>query len=247
MSAVELDGAYNVRDVGGLRTPDGGQTRSGLLYRGDSLDAISAQDEDRLFRELGIGAVIDVRTKAEVRPAHWRESGVRYWQVPLIAEEYLGQQPLADASPAQLAAGYLKDLRRGAGALQKIGAILADELSQPVPCLVHCAAGRDRTGAIMAVLLAAVGVRDEDIAADYIRSNHHAHHVTRRLAENPIYANGLAADGKPVLASAETIAVLLGDVRRACGSPARFLAECGVEAAVLGTIEAAIIDRPGRH
>ena len=241
MTAVELQGAYNVRDIGGLRTDGGARTRPGLLYRGDSLDAISAADEKILFGELGIGTVIDVRTPAEVSPALWRESGVGYRQIPLIAPEFLGKQPMAQARPAELAACYLGDLQRGAAALRQILTVLAAELDRGVPCLVHCAAGRDRTGSIMAVLLAAVGVTDADIAADYLRSNQRAGHVTRRLAANPMYANGLAAAGGPVLASAETIAVLLALIRQDSGSATGFLARCGLDPAVLAALAAALL------
>jgi len=246
MTAVELQGAYNVRDVGGLRADGGGWTRPGLLYRGDSLDALSAADEKVLFGELGIGTVIDVRTPAEVSPAPWRESGVGYRQIPLIAPEFLGKQPMAQAAPPQLAAAYLSDLQRGAGALREICAVLAAELERGVPCLVHCAAGRDRTGAIMAVLLSAIGVTDAEVAADYTRSNRHAGHVTQRLAANPMYANGLSASGDPVLAEPETITVLLSLIRQASGSPVRFLAACGVDRALLARLAAALVGPPDR-
>ncbi len=69
MTAVELQGAYNVRDLGGLRTRDGRRTKHGVIYRGDSLDGITPADARILFDKLGIGAIVDLRTKAETELA----------------------------------------------------------------------------------------------------------------------------------------------------------------------------------
>jgi protein-tyrosine phosphatase len=198
MSIIELEGAYNVRDVGGLATADGRQTRHALLYRGDSLDAITDSDQDLLFRKLKIGAVIDVRARKEIACAAWRDSAVRYYQLAVIGDENAGTSPLPVSDPPELAKVYLADLQRGAPALCEILEVLAEQLGAGIPCIVHCAAGRDRTGGIMAVLLAAIGVGDEEIARDYVLSNHHARHVERRLAENPLYANGQVTGHGPV-------------------------------------------------
>ena len=65
MTAIELQGAYNVRDLGGLRTKDRRLTRPGVIYRGDSLDNITPADAKILFDKLGIGTIVDLRTKAE--------------------------------------------------------------------------------------------------------------------------------------------------------------------------------------
>lgn len=244
MSVMELDGAYNVRELGGLITSDGGRTCHRMLYRGDSLDAISARDEDLLFNRLHIGAVIDVRTQQEIAEASWRSSAVRYYNIPLISDKYIGTQPLTKISPDGLARAYLGDLRRGISSVRMTFEVLAAHLSAGIPCIVHCAAGRDRTGAIIAVLLAALGVRDEDIALDYVRSNVHADQVTQRLADNPLYANGQAEDGKPTMASADTVLVLLALLRRGYGTPAQFLIESGLTAATLRELEIALVEYP---
>ena len=243
MSVIDLDGAYNVREVGGLATLDGGRTRHRLLYRGDSLDAISARDADLLFNKLGIGAVIDVRSKPEIAYAKWRDA-VDYHHLPLIEEGSIGKQPFPSAIPTELAKAYLSDLQEGRSQLRAIAEVLAGHLSSARPCIVHCAAGRDRTGAIFAVLLAAVGVRDEDIAADYAQSNRSARHVAQRLAANPLYANGQTAAREPVMASVDTIAGLLALLRRSYQTPARFLLGSGLAATVLTRLEKALVERP---
>jgi protein-tyrosine phosphatase len=244
MNVVELDGAYNVRDIGGLRTLAGGRTRHFLLYRGDSLDAISEKDEKLLFEKLKIGVVIDVRSRVEVDDTGLRSPTARYYQLPLIDDKSIGKLPFIHMSPEELADAYLADLHQGTAALRSIFEILAAHLINGTACIVHCAAGRDRTGAIMALLLASVGVRDEDIALDYVKSNRHADRIARRLASNPLYANGQTVDRRPVPASTETIAVLLRLVRRSYGTPAQFLLECGVAPVALRQLEAAVVDGP---
>ena len=244
MSAVELDGAYNVRELGGLATLSGGQTRPGMLFRGDSLDCISERDEDVLFNKLNIGAVIDIRSQQEIANAKWKESAARYYQIPLLNDGDIGKQAYADATPGTLALACLSSIQQGASAVRATFEILADHLSARIPCIVNCAAGRDRTGVIIAILLDSLGVRDEDIALDYVQSNRHAHRLARRLAENPLYANGQPAAGKPAMANADTILGFLKLLRQAYGTPARFLLDSGLAVTALMQLRIALVDSP---
>src|ERR1700733_6938204 len=171
MAIVELDGAYNVRDLGGLHLVNGGLTRNGVLYRSDSLDCISEHDEEILFNRLGIGAVIDLRTSAEVGNADWRDGRIKYSLCPLIAESRLGREPFPSGNPQELARVYLDNVRDGHQAVGEIFRSLHYFLSIEVPCIFCCAAGRDRTGVIAALLLSLVGVDLNDIAKDYVCSN----------------------------------------------------------------------------
>jgi protein tyrosine/serine phosphatase len=245
MGAIELDGAYNVRELGGLVTRDGGRTRHCVLYRGDSLDVISERDQDVLFNKLHIGAVIDVRSKQEITYAKWKGSAVLYYQLALLGDQEIGTRAFPNAAPEKLAEVYLSNLQQGISAVCATFEVLASHLGAGTPCIIHCAAGRDRTGAIVATLLAALGVRDEDIARDYVQSNVHAHHVTQRLAENPLYANGRTDDGEPVMASPETILVFLRLLRGTYGTPALFLIRSGLAATVLTQLHQALVEYPG--
>jgi protein-tyrosine phosphatase len=244
MRAIELDGAHNVRELGGLVTRDDGWTRHCVLYRGDSLDAISERDEDLLFNKLHIGAVIDVRSDQEITYAKWKDSAVRYHRLSLLGDQAIGRQAFPNAAPEKLAKVYLSNLQQGISAVCATFEVLASHLSAGVPCIIHCAAGRDRTGAIIATLLAALDVCDEDIARDYVQSNVHAHHVTQRLAENPLYANGRAEDGKPVMASAETILRFLALLRGTYETPAHFLIGSGLAATALAQLQKALVEYP---
>jgi len=236
MTAVELQGAYNVRDLGGLRTSDGRRTRHGLVYRGDSLDHLTGSDTELLFSKLGIGAVIDLRTKEETDMAGERYPvpGYRY---SILAEGRLGREPFPSDDPEELAKVYLSNLDHGRAAAVAAIEIVAHYLSADVPSLFHCAAGRDRTGIISAILLGLVNVTDEQIAADYVASNRHARLVTRKLATNPLYSDSGARGREVILLKPETIGEFLRLLREKFGGPRQFLLDSEIAPEAISDIE----------
>ncbi|MFB9234219.1 tyrosine-protein phosphatase [Plantactinospora siamensis] len=160
---------FNFRDVGGHRGLAGRPVRRGRLYRSDSLHRIEADRET--FLGLGIRTVVDLRRSAEVDrdgrvPAY---DGLVYRHIELkhrAWEEipYDGRTELSD----YLATRYLDMAETGAASIATALGVLADAGNAPV--VVHCVAGKDRTGMICALTLALLGVADTDIAADYARS-----------------------------------------------------------------------------
>jgi protein-tyrosine phosphatase len=156
---LPLAGTRNLRDVGGYPTRNGRQTRWHMLYRSDCLAQLTASSQAELLG-LGVRTVIDLRTDVEV--ATWpnvfaRSRRVRYRRVPM--REVAGQR-----LPA-LEEGYLHDLdTRGDCFVAVCQALLAPAA---LPAVIHCAAGKDRTGVSIALLLAVAGVEDEVIADDY--------------------------------------------------------------------------------
>jgi protein-tyrosine phosphatase len=236
MTAVELQGAYNVRDLGGLHTCDGRRTRQGLVYRGDSLDHLTDSDAELLFSKLGIGAVIDLRTKEET-PAAPRPRPVPGYRYSILAEGRLGREPFPSDDPEELAKVYLSNLDHGRAAVAAAVETIARYMSADVPSIFHCAAGRDRTGIISAILLGLVHVSDAQIAADYVASNRHARLVTRKLATNPLYSDHGARGREVILLKPETILEFMRLLREKFGGPRQFLLDSGVPAETLSVIE----------
>ncbi|SRR6266567_3178904 len=236
MTAVELQGAYNVRDLGGLRTRDRRRTKHGLIYRGDSLDSITAADASLLFDKLGIGGIVDLRTKAET------ELGGEVFPVPrhrfsVLAEGRLGQEPFPSDDPVELAKVYLNNLEGGRSAVKGTFDVIADNLRTGVATLFHCAAGRDRTGIMSALLLGVVGVTDGQIAMDYVQSNRNARRVTKKLAENPLYANHDTHRGEVILLHEQTILGFMRLLRSDAGGPRQFALDSGVGGETISVIE----------
>lgn len=163
----ELPLYFNLRDLGGLRTADGRRTMPGKLFRGASLHRLGPADLE-LVSSLGIRTALDLRTAAEVERGTFPGVGteVRHLPVFRVAPAFDHSTPeLAD----RLADGYAAMLEPGAAAIRDALRILSAE--EPYPAIIYCAAGKDRTGILCALILELVGVTREEIAADFARSD----------------------------------------------------------------------------
>ncbi|HSL97980.1 MAG TPA: tyrosine-protein phosphatase [Candidatus Deferrimicrobiaceae bacterium] len=181
----------NFRDVGGLRTRDGGTVRRGLLYRSTDF-ARSGPGVQAVLAERGIRTIFDLRTAGEREL--WPETGRFPADVSYVVADVLRDARGPDSNPAQMVA-LLADPDRaaellGAGraepmfrtryrdfvnltsARQAYHRVLADlSVRGTLPAVVHCTTGKDRTGWILAVLLLMLGVAYEDVLDDYLASN----------------------------------------------------------------------------
>ncbi|GGH47735.1 tyrosine-protein phosphatase [Microbacterium album] len=162
MSASEslVPGAVNFRDVGGLPAR-AGRTRHGVLYRSGNLAAVEAPGAEA-FRRLGVRRVVDLRSDDEVAHAPSRVGDVETLRVPLFLGS-LASFFVEDLSLTELYRLLLA--RSGDRIVTAVRGILG---AQPV--LVHCTVGKDRTGMTVALALAASGVDEDAVVADYART-----------------------------------------------------------------------------
>jgi protein-tyrosine phosphatase len=178
-----LSGAWNFRDV--ARTA---AVRPGLLFRSSELSKLDDAGRRALI-ELGIGDVADLRSPAELarRGGGAVPDGVAVHNLPFpeVSHSHEGEAPhesswnkmmteYSEEEPAVAArrwmtAEYERFPTLG-GARQAVRQVIT-MLGEGKPVLVHCFAGKDRTGFAVAVALEAAGVPSEDILADYLRSN----------------------------------------------------------------------------
>jgi protein-tyrosine phosphatase len=165
---VAFDTLFNVRDLGGYATSGGRTTRWQLLYRADGINRVSGADLDRLAG-LGLRTVVDLRTHGELE-----ERGrfpvdampVDYHHLPVIRETWESWDLEVDLEPvAFLVERYQEMLDEGGPALAAALEVLADPAAYPA--VFHCAAGKDRTGVLAAVVLGLLGVPDDTVADDY--------------------------------------------------------------------------------
>jgi protein-tyrosine phosphatase len=240
---LELDGAVNVRDLGGLPAADGRQVVAGRLLRGDDLNDLSPADVTLLVSQIGLTTVIDLRSPREVQargPGPLTRAGlVRHRHHSLLPE--LGMTAAADAMTVRVdraQARYPGDVRCGLylGYLEErpaqVVSALRDIARASGPALVHCAAGKDRTGVIVALALSAAAVRRDAVVADYAATAERIGPLLARMRGAPAYVAGVT--GQPDsehVPRAETMAAFLDQVDARYGGARSFLSGHGFAAA----------------
>ena len=153
----------NARDLGGLFTADGARIRQGALIRTDDLHGLTADGVSAL-RAYGVSRILDLRTSAERAEQPGPFAGdERYLATPFIDEE--AERYRDPSTEPTLAQTYLGSVERNGRAIAAAIAALAQAPAGGV--VVHCRAGKDRTGMFVALVLRVVGVAVDDIAADY--------------------------------------------------------------------------------
>lgn len=158
---LRLTGTRNLRDIGGYPAGPGRRTRWRTLLRTDALDQLPEASQATLIG-LGLRLVVDLRWDHEIeeRPNVFaRSPAVRYRSMPLMPDH---------AVPDGIAATYRHMFDTRAAALAAVVRVIAEP--DGLPAVIGCAAGIDRTGVTVALLLTAVGVPAEVAATDYALS-----------------------------------------------------------------------------
>lgn len=215
---------HNFRDVGGWPTRDGRAVRTGRLYRSDTLTKLTP-DDLLVFDRMGIRTVFDLRRQAEIRQyGRVADRPDRQW-INLCPDHELWEPVPYDeaAGPGRfLADRYVEMAVDGRAAFGGVLAMLAED--DAYPAVVHCFAGKDRTGVLVAVALALLGVDDGGIADDY--------------ALSAGWSEVAVLDDVPdhwLLAPREAMVMFLADLRARFGSVEAYAATAGVDA---GTVTA---------
>jgi protein-tyrosine phosphatase len=238
------EGCFNVRDLGGLPTVDGRRTRRGALVRSDSLCRLSPAGCDELVRH-GIRTVIDLRFPIELErdavPHPFRDgsSGIVYLNAPINA----GRDPAREEELSRifadrtLARAELNVLDVDVNPVGIAGICAAVALAQPGGVLLHCHAGKDRTGIVVAILLGLVGVPDELIAEDYALSGANLAALTQEwldgITQDPAERARLMAQAEP---SREAILAVLEHLRDRHGGVEAYLSRGGMDAQDIGAL-----------
>jgi protein-tyrosine phosphatase len=169
-----LNGMFNLRDLGGYATRDGGATRTGRILRADSFAFLTEQDEAEVAR-LGLALVCDLRSDKELATAPDKlPAGVRYDHNPMrMNNNVMGDvdRSTFDWSAFELETLYFYMLDNSGETFRRIFAHLAE--AESYPFLFHCMGGKDRTGVTAALLLRAAGVPDATIVADFALTDRH--------------------------------------------------------------------------
>lgn len=240
---IELDGAVNVRDLGGLPTRDGDEVQPHRLIRSDNLQSLSDRDVALLVDEYGVRSVADLRTGVEVDsegpgPLHDRPE-VEIRHLSLFPERGERTDAAATEPDAPIVLPWQNDAAREARRRDGAAAIYlgyledrADSIVEslrliaysPGATIVHCAAGKDRTGVVVAIALDEVGVDRDAIIADYARSAEVIEDIFDRLRASRTYAHDMVtADADKQAPRASTIENLLAALDEKYGGTAGWL------------------------
>jgi protein-tyrosine phosphatase len=243
---LQLEGLDNARDVGGLPLVGGGTTRPGVLLRSASLHFLTAADVQHLVDVFGLRLVLDLRTRREIDrdgPTPVAGAGVETVALSFIPEDGRALPETGDDTDPLLRSylGYLVD--RTENVVEAVRRLAQPEAG---PSLVHCAAGKDRTGVLVALVLDAVGVEREAVIADYALSAQQVEAMWRRWTTAA--GSEMPADLTPHLPRAEVIAAVLarldeqhGDGGR--GGAAGWLLANGLEPEALDRLRARLTGR----
>jgi len=230
---IDLQGCFNFRDLGGYPAADGRRVRWRQLFRSDALHHLTARDVARLTDELGIGLVVDLRSSGELR-AEGRgplaDAPARFAHLPLFDGD-VERERNELAEEISLADRYVM---MAEFAREPIARVLVALAESEAPAVYHCAAGKDRTGVVTALLLGILGVRDELIAADYAATQEALEPIVERLLSAEGYRDMLEALPEDTLhAEPETMLTLLDQLRERYGSLDAYITEIGVAESTL--------------
>jgi protein tyrosine/serine phosphatase len=246
---IDLEGAVNARDVGGLPLADGsGAVAPGRLLRSDNLQDLTARDVDLLVEDHGLRAVVDLRTGVEVRlegpgplsedarvvvehRSLYPEAGVNtdVLEAETIVpwQNGVGGVDLPDETPTvRTYMGYME--RRPDSIVAALRTIA--EPPEGGAALVHCAAGKDRTGLVVALALEVAGAGRDAIVADYALTSERIELIVGRLAGSATYAQDMrTSDPQHHAARPESMARILELLDTDHGSPLAWLSAHGFE------------------
>ncbi len=242
---IELQGAVNARDVGGLPASDGRALRFGALIRSASLEHLTDADVAHLVGDRGVRRVVDLRTDVEVA----RQARGPMDAQPDVVIHHLSLYPDV-ADRAEIAAGtatvpdpvlpwqreklatehgpviasYLRYLR------QRPDSVLAALRAIAEPdgaTVVHCAAGKDRTGLVVALALTVADVPRDVIAADYALTQSQIEAILQQLARSDLYGREVNAPDQIPPASADIMVGVLDAIDADYGGVPAWLAGHG--------------------
>ncbi|GAA3370716.1 tyrosine-protein phosphatase [Streptomyces sannanensis] len=266
MTAIPATTVANVRDLGGTALPRGRSVRPGLVFRSGRLDRLDPA-ADPAFAALGLRTIIDLRTAPE-RSEHPDRipDGVRLIVADVLADTVTSGAMSAAARLKQvLADPAVTEQRLGGGKAQELFKetyrsfvtsdsaqsayrVLLTELAEPDagPLLVHCTAGKDRTGWAVAVLLTLLGADKKTIEREYLIVN-----AAVRQAFAPLVEGFIAQGGDPETALAvigvvpEYLAAGLAEVDTRYGSMEKYVREgLGVPDAAVERIRTRLVTDP---
>jgi protein-tyrosine phosphatase len=241
----------NFRDCGGYATTDGLRLQTGRLYRSGTLDGAREADLRKL-QTFGLKTIIDLRGPQEKKKELPHINGARRIDLPIELETRTREkvQPLmtkrgAEGEVVEILKQMYRDLADEAWpqASQLFKILLS---ADAYPVLIHCRAGKDRTGFMCALVQQAVGVERASVFQDYLKTNDHFVLVTPRIERMmKIFSLGrLQIENIRASLSAreEYLQAAFDQIDQCHGGMTAYLAKCGVTSHEIETLQGLLLE-----
>jgi len=245
---IHFESVPNFRDLGGYRTQDGRTVAWRRVFRSAALHKMNAPDIARLKQEIGPRAVIDLRRPRDPEknsePLLLEEIGARYYSIPFRPDgpAYLEDEAKANPNATNMGAIYLYRISEKPFGKRLVDALEVIAEKDNHPLVFHCSAGKDRTGVLAAMVLAAMSIVDEDVVEDYALSAPLMKGIRERMTSDPETAQ--AVKDQPDFqweASAESMGAFLAALRREYGSADGYLRANGARSSLVDRLKAALL------
>lgn len=234
---IELDGCHNLRDTGGYLTSDGRRTKWGTLFRADGLHQLGTDSQKKLL-DYSIRTIIDLRRSDELveQPNVFAQS---------LLLVYLNISLVEDRNEARTLPGLFELNQRMLDNSQSQIKMLVQSLAEAsrFPALVHCTAGKDRTGLVIALLLSLVNVPDATIAEDYALSAEYLTPLFEQLRQKIALAGeDLSQFEKLLAAHPQTMLDTLAYLKSKYGGAREYLLGLGLSHSELNLIQESLTE-----
>ena len=239
-----FEGCFNFRDIGGYQTADGRTVRWGRYYRAGRQDRMTQTDLDKLA-QLGVSTQIDLRKPDEVADqgrGPLPDMGANYHNIPVIPEGGTDQLARLVGDTGISGKRYLGYLEFGPQSWLTMFEIFAAADHHPI--LIHCTAGKDRTGVSTAFLLSVLGVDREIIEADYLLTNRDVERQADFIEQTVGLPEGMDRHAMMQAAGVPETAMkdFLNGLQDRWGGPLNFLREIGVQEQTFDAVRDAFLD-----
>jgi len=239
-----FEGCFNFRDIGGYPTADGNTVRWGRYFRAGRQDRMTDEDLEQV-RELGIRTQIDLRRPDEAQDqgrGPLESMGAAYHNIAVIPEGGSDQLSRLVGDTGISGARYLGYLEFGPESWTRMFEIFATAGSHPI--ILHCTAGKDRTGVSTAFLLSVLGVDRALIEADYVLTNRDVARQADFIENTVGFPAGMNRDSMMRVAGIpeDAISDFLDGLHERWGGPIEYLRSIGISEATMDAVREAFLE-----
>jgi protein-tyrosine phosphatase len=243
-SAHEPEGIHNFRELASYPLSGGHHIRPSAIYRSGALELMTADDCSWLTDEVRLATILDLRHPDELQPAHQHALAGLVTAISIFPEGRTQEDVIAELNglygTGPTPERYLHYLDVGGMRLAEAFAVFAEPADFPV--LVHCTAGKDRTGVLVGLLMDVLGASDEDIATEYGLSDASIDRLISYLRSSGRALQGTDEEIRTRLSTPpERMAGFLTLMRRRYGSAEQFFEVQGVTAATITRVRELLV------